>query len=138
MKLPSLFPVTFLAGGILLGTCLQDRFIPSLLIVVVTAGFLLAAGLIALGRNQIIVAGILAGCAWASLGFAAFRLERISAPANLASALIESGRLDAGTALRWQGRLRSDPLELPWGIRYEIGLEQVETGTGVTPVAGGL
>jgi competence protein ComEC len=40
--------------------------------------------------------------------------------------------------LRWRGRLRSDPLPLPWGTRYEINLDEVETSAGVTPVAGGL
>lgn len=138
MKLPSLFPVTFLAGGILLASRLQNRLILSPRICLISAAALLVAGLIAFGKNRVIAAGVLAGCAWAALGVAAPQLEQISTPANLASALIESGKLDAGTALRWQGRLRSDPLELPWGIRYEIGLDQVQTGLGVTPVSGGL
>jgi competence protein ComEC len=46
--------------------------------------------------------------------------------------------MDAGTALRWRGRLRGDPLQLPWGMRYEIDLEEVESARGITPVAGGL
>ena len=69
---------------------------------------------------------------------AASNLERASVPPNLAGTLIESGKLDAGTALRWRGRLRSDPLQLPWGMRYEINLDEVESSAGVTPVAGGL
>jgi competence protein ComEC len=52
--------------------------------------------------------------------------------------LIETGKLDATTALRWRGRLRSDPLQLPWGKRYEIDLDEVESPAGVTPVSGGL
>ncbi len=138
MKLPSLFPVTFLAGGILLATRLQDRLILSPGICIAMAAALLAVGLVALRTNRVAVAGFFAGCAWVSLGFTALRLERVSKPANQASALIESGKLDSGTALRWRGRLRSDPLSLPWGIRYELGLEGVETSAGVTPVAGGL
>jgi hypothetical protein len=52
--------------------------------------------------------------------------------------LIETGKLDATTALRWRGRLRSDPLPLPWGKRYEIDLDEVESSVGVTAVSGGL
>jgi competence protein ComEC len=138
MKLPSLFPVTFLAGGILLSARFPDLpHFPACAYLII-AVLLLIGGLIALRRGWIATAAILAGCVWASLGFAASSFERISKPTNLASALIESGRLDAGTALRWRGRLRNDPLELPWGIRYEVGLEEVETGLGVTPTAGGL
>src|SRR5258708_28695265 len=59
-------------------------------------------------------------------------------PTNLASALIESGKLDSSAALRWRGRLRADPLALPWGTRYEINLQEVESASGVTPVSGGL
>jgi competence protein ComEC len=40
--------------------------------------------------------------------------------------------------LRWRGRLRSDPLQLPWGMRFEIDLDEVEASAGVTPVSGGL
>ena len=36
----------------------------------------------------------------------------------------------AAHALRWRGRLRSDPLELPWGTRYEIELDEVESSAG--------
>ena len=40
--------------------------------------------------------------------------------------------------MRWRGRLRGDPLQLPWGTRYEIDLDEVESSAGVTPVTGGL
>ena len=83
-------------------------------------------------------AALFAAGAWLSLGMSASTLERASIPPNLASTLIESGKLDAEYSLRWRGRLRSDPLQVPWGTRYEINLEEVETSAGVTPVAGGL
>jgi competence protein ComEC len=69
---------------------------------------------------------------------AASKLERASISPNLGSSLIERGKIDAETPLRWQGCLRSDPLQLPWGVRYEIELEQVESSAGVMPVSGGL
>src|SRR3984957_9182250 len=92
----------------------------------------------ALRRNWIFPAAVFAAGAWLSVGIAASNLERASVPPNLASNLIESRKLDASTALRWRGRLRSDPLQLPWGKRYEINLDEVETAQGVAPVAGGL
>jgi competence protein ComEC len=138
MKLPSLFPVACFAGGILLsGTMAHDwPFAPRICILAALV-FLLSAYLL-LQRSWILTAAIFGACAWVFLGFAAANLERGSASPSLASTLIESGKLDASEALRWRGRLRSDPLQLPWGTRYEIALEQVESSAGVTPVTGGL
>jgi competence protein ComEC len=79
-----------------------------------------------------------ATAAWLCLGCAAAGLERISIPTNLASSLIDSGKLDSSVALRWRGRLHMDPLALPWGTRYEINLEGVETAAGLMAVRGGL
>ena len=138
MKLPSLFPIVFFAGGILLSTELRTLALTRPGIVILGALLLLLCGYIALRKNFIFVASVFAAIAWLALGIAASNLERASIPANLASALIESGKLDSGTALRWRGKLRSDPLQLPWGARYEIKLDEVETSQGVTRVAGGL
>ncbi len=138
MKLPSLFPVTFIAGGILLSIELKNFASPSPRIFLFVALLFLLAGTIVLRRNWILPAALFAAGAWLFIGFAASSLERASVPQNLAGTLIESGKLDAGTALRWRGRLRSDPLQLPWGMRYEINLDEVESSKGVMPVAGGL
>ncbi len=83
------------------------------------------------------LAAIAAAALWICLGTAGSGFERISAPANLASSLIESGTLDSSVALRWRGRLRTDALQLPWGRRYELDLEEVESAGGITPVGGG-
>jgi competence protein ComEC len=99
---------------------------------------LLLLGWIALRRHWILCATFFAACAWLSLGLVADSLQRRSASPNLASTLIESGKLDSSTPLRWRGRLRSDPFELPWGKRYEINLEEVASAVGTTPVTGGL
>src|SRR5580692_2689296 len=138
MKLPSLFPVTFLAGGILLSSRLRGYPFPSFRLCIATSALLLAAGFVCLRRDRVLPALVLAAFAWAALGLAASSLERASTPSNLAGSLIESGRLDGSVALRWRGRLRSDPLDLPWGIRYELNLEEVEARGGAVPIAGGL
>ena len=138
MKLPSLFPIAFFAGGIFLSIELKNVALLSPRIIVFAALLFLLIGYIALRQNWVLAAALFAAGAWLSLGMAASNLERVSVPANLASTLIESGKLDASTALRWRGRLRGDPLQLPWGTRYEINLDEVESSAGVTPVAGGL
>jgi competence protein ComEC len=138
MKLPSLFPIAFFAGGILLSIELRALALPRPGSYILGALLLLLCGYIALRQNWIFTAAILAAGAWLAAGIVASNLERASVPSNLASTLIESGKLDSGTALRWRGRLRGDPLHLPWGKRYEINLDEVETAQGVTPVAGGL
>jgi len=138
MKLPSLFPVVFFAGGILLSIELKNFALLSPRNFIFAALLLLLFGYIVLRRNWILPAALFAAGAWLLLGISAANLERASVPPNLASTLIESGNLDSGTALRWRGRLRGDPLQLPWGTRYEINLDEVESSSGITPVAGGL
>jgi len=138
MKLPSLFPVAFFAGGILLSIELKKSALLSPRIIVIAAILFLLFGYIALRQDLILAAALFAAGAWLSLGMAASHLERASVPPNLAASLIESGKLESETALRWRGRLRGDPLRLPWGMRYEIDLDEVESSAGVTPVAGGL
>src|ERR1035437_3166385 len=138
MKLPSLCPVVCFAGGILLsGTLAKHWHLTPGICILVTA-FLLLSAYVLLRQNWILTAAILGAGAWLCLGFAAANLERASVSPNLASTLIETGKLDASAPLRWRGRLRSDPLQLPWGTRYEIALEEVESSSGVTPVTGGL
>ena len=138
MKLPSLFPVGFFAGGIFLSLELKKFAWLGPRTCIFVALLLLLFGYFTLRRNWVLVAALFAASAWLSLGVAASNLERASAPPNLAGTLIESGKLDAETPLRWRGRLRGDPLGLPWGTRYEISLDEVESSAGVTPVAGGL
>jgi competence protein ComEC len=138
MKLPSLWPVVCFAGGILLFAKFAAHLHLTPRFFLLAAASLLLSGFVLLHRNWLVPAFIAAAAAWLCLGCAAAGLERISIPSNLASSLIESGKLDSSVALRWRGRLRADPLALPWGTRYEINLEAVESATGVMPLSGGL
>ncbi len=139
MKLPSLFPVVCFAGGILLSGTLANRVHvpPANCILLLPRSFCFWHSFCCAGDGFSLqrFSERQRGCAWA------LRLrtwsELPSLP-NLASTLIETGKLDGSAALRWRGRLRSDPLDLPWGTRYEIALEEVESSAGVTPVTGGL
>jgi competence protein ComEC len=138
MKLPSLFPIAFFAGGIFLSIEIRTLTVPRSGMYFLGALLFLVVGFVGLRRNWIVAAAACGACMWLLLGIAASNLERASVPSNLASTLIESGKIDSSTALRWRGKLRSDPLELPWGKRYEINLEQVQSSQGVTRAAGGL
>jgi competence protein ComEC len=138
MKLPTLWPVLSFAGGILLFRATTAHLHPALRFDLLAAGFLLVAGVLALRKSRLIIALALGAAAWVCLGLAVAGFEQASIPSNLASTLIETGKLDSSVPLRWRGRLRSDPLSLPWGKRYEIELHEVETASGVTPVTGGL
>jgi competence protein ComEC len=138
MKLPSLWPVVCFAGGILLSGKLTAHFFLAPRVFLLAAACLLLAGFILLSRRWLLPAGLAATVAWLCLGCAAAGLERISVPANLASSLVESGKLDSSVALRWRGRLRVDPVALPWGTRYAINLDEVESAAGAVPVSGGL
>jgi competence protein ComEC len=104
----------------------------TVVIIAIVAGGVLAA------RNFSIAAWICALAAWCALGAFAATLERAAVPATHITKLIAAGKLDTSTPLRWQGRLRSDPLLFPWGRRYEIELEQVELADTKMPVKGGL
>ena len=138
MKLPSFWPVVCFAGGILLFGKFAAHLYLTPRFYLAAAASLLLVGFVALRKSWLLAAGTVGVAAWLCLGFAAADLERISAPSNLASSLIESGKLDSSVALRWRGRLRLDPLQLPWGTRYEINLDEVESAAGVFPVSGGL
>src|SRR5271157_3974534 len=138
MKLPSLYIATSLAGGILLAdlTFLQAHF-GSRTWMLLGLACLAAGGLLArLGNSWPSWAAAMA--AWIFLGGAASTLERTAVPSDRVTSLIEQGRIETGQPLRWTGRLRQDPVRLPWGLRYDVELEQVEVGGNSLPVHGGL
>jgi competence protein ComEC len=142
MKLPFLPIVAAFAGGILLPGAVLTHLPAQFL---ARAWFLLAAmclctASVALSRPRrgLWFAWTSALAAWLSLGAAAATLERAGVPANPASHLADSGEINSKEPLRWTGRLRQDPVRLPWGLRYEITLERVEVAGTELPVQGGL
>ncbi len=100
------------------------------------AGLLAGFALLRAGRQASAwAAGMLA---WACIGALAGALEPRAIAEHHVTRLLASGELPDDVALRWQGRLRSDPVQLPWGERYEIELEAVEIGGRTRAVSGGL
>ena len=59
-------------------------------------------------------------------------------PADHVTALIARNALNIDQPLRWRGTLRADPLDLPWGVRYQLDLEAVQSAGAWIGVSGGL
>ncbi len=81
------------------------------------------------------------GCsllAWLALGGLAFGIEHNTVPKNHVTRPLADSQIDTTEPLRWQGRLREDPLRLPWGRRFEIDLESVEVAGATIAATGGL
>lgn len=134
MKLPALW----LVAVFVLGIAFASRFPASLNAPLFVAILAILVGAILCWRKRLQAAWILALLAWASLGSFAANIEKASVPSDHVTRLIAAGRLDTSIPLRWRGRLREDPLALPWGHRFELDLERVEVGGQAIPASGGL
>jgi competence protein ComEC len=138
MKLPALLIAFSVAAGILAAPPIaaHTRHAPALslaaALVCIALGFLL---LLLRRTNLAWTLGLLA---WFCLALSAAQIERMAIPTNQVTNLVSTGELGSQQPLRWRGILRADPLPLPWGIRYDIDLQQVQTTGEWQPVRGGL
>ena len=134
MKLPALWIAVAFAAGI----GIELRWHQRLGACVAVAAIAILAGGIFIWRQRAGAAAICVAAAWFALGGTALRIEDAGVPANHVTRLLAQNRIDLTEPLRWHGRLREDPLVMPWGRRYEIDLEQVEVGGESIPTSGGL
>ena len=134
MKLPALWLTAAFAAGVEIASW---RAAPLRLCVSAAAAAIVLSGILA-WRNRLAVAWALALLAWVATGAAAIGAERAALPPNHVAKLIAAGRLDTSEPLRWRGRLRDDPMALPWGHRYQIDLEEVQAAGTTLEVRGGL
>jgi len=134
VKLPALWIAAAFAAGIAVASRRPDTL--RVWIAAAVLSILLAG--IAVWRNRLAAACVLALLAWIATGAVAMAVERASVPADHVTRLIAGRRLDTNDTLRWRGRLREDPMPLPWGTRYTIDLEEVEVGGAQLPATGGL
>src|ERR1700722_4768524 len=134
MKLPAVWIFAAFASGI--GIAMRWPGSPGLWAaagaVAILCGALLA------WRNYSSPSWIFALAAWLAIGGLSCGVEQSVVPKNHITRLLASNRIDLSVPLRWRGRLREDPMALPWGRRYEIDLEQVEIAGEIIPVSGGL
>jgi competence protein ComEC len=138
LKSPSLCILAAFAAGILPATLkLFHVNLPVGLPALVSCAAFLAALLLWILRAGA-WAFVVALLGWVATGALAFSLAQHAQPANLASSMIEDGRLDASQPLRWRGVLREDPARLPYGVRFEVELEDVSISGETIQVTGGL
>ena len=134
MKIPALWMAAAFAAGLAI---IQHAAI-SVSLCAAAAGACIMLALIALRLRRAGIAWIFTLAAWVAVGSIAASMQRAHVPANGVTTLIAHARLDTSVPLRWQGRLRTDPADRPWGREYLIDLEQVEAGDATMPVRGGL
>jgi predicted membrane metal-binding protein len=134
MKLPALWIAAAFAAGIGIIT----RWPHQPLLYAAVAALAILAGSILIWRRLLFASAICALAAWTALGGLAHGIEQAAVPANHVTRLIAANRIDLTEPLRWRGRLREDPLVMPWGRRYEIDIEQVESGGQILAASGGL
>ncbi|MGB0036311.1 MAG: ComEC/Rec2 family competence protein, partial [Candidatus Acidiferrales bacterium] len=139
MKLPTLWIAAAFAAGIGVATRWPAT---SLEVWFATAAVAIAIGAILLWRKHAASAWVIALAAWMALGAAGSGVERAAIPSNHITRLISQNgmqaQIDTSVALRWRGRLREDPIMLPWGRRFDIELEEVESAGATVHVSGGL
>jgi competence protein ComEC len=138
MKLPALLIAIFVAAGVLAASPIAVHTKHGLDVSLGTALCCIVAGFGFVGLRRANLAWTAGLVAWFLLAAAAGQIERRAMPANQVTNLAGTGRLDLGEPLRWRGILRADPLRLPWGIRYDIDLEQVQAAGQWRAVHGGL
>ncbi len=138
MKLPALLIAVFIAAGVLAAAPIAAHTTRSLDLFLGIAPCCVALGLALLRLRRVNLAWTASLLAWFFVAAAAAQIERIAIPPNQVAHLAASGQLDLDEPLRWRGILRADPLRLPWGIRYDIDLEQVQAAGEWRPVRGGL
>lgn len=138
MKVAAIWIAAAVAAGIGVGEWEAMQGQAGTRIWIALAAVAILAGMLLVKRGWNTGAWAVGLAAWMALGAAAAGMERAAAPENLATRLIERGEIDAEESLRWTGVLRADPVRLPWGVRCEMELEQVEAEGRAVAVMGGL
>jgi competence protein ComEC len=142
MKLPAVAIVAAFACGIALGLCplLSSRSASHAFLIggFVVAGFLILSGIVLTRLEQLVLGAAASMLSWILLGVLGAGIAQQPLPANHIVTLIDGGRIDLYTPLRWYGRLRDEPARLPWGYGYEIELAAVEYQNALVPTQGGM
>jgi competence protein ComEC len=83
-------------------------------------------------------AAIVSGVCWVFLGTLGACISNQPLPGNHIVSLINTGRIDLHTPLRWHGKLRDEPTKLPWGFGLEVQLAGVDYENSQVSAQGGL
>jgi competence protein ComEC len=142
MRLPAVAIAALFACGVVLGQApwFAERVSSHVYLAIgfASTGLLICAG-IALARiGRLFPALTLSTVSWIILGALGAGIANQPRPADYVLSLVESGRVDLTTPLRWHGRLRDEPAKLSWGYGYEIELSGVEYDGSLVNAQGGL
>ena len=142
MRLPAVAIAALFACGAVLGQApwFSER-VPShvyLAIGFASVGFFVCVGIFFAIINRLFPAAVVSALSWLILGVLGAGIANQPRPANYVLSLVEAGRVNLKTPLRWHGRLRDEPARLPWGYGYEIELTGVEYEGSLVPARGGL
>jgi len=142
VRLPAVAIASAFAGGIAIGLLPGVKaHAGSRELVVgffILALVVLLAGVIFAARDSLWAAAGASLCCWTLLGIVGAFVAQQPRAADYIISLMESGRLDLHTPLRWHGNLRDEPARLPWGYGYEVELSGVDYRGDFLPVRGGL
>jgi competence protein ComEC len=138
MKFPALALAATIAAGILFGGVAAAHFPHGISLYLAMSAIGLLASFVFLACSWTYPAGATSLLAWFCLGILAAQLQPLAIPSDNVATLASRGSLDLSEPLRWHGAPRSDPLALPWGLRYDLDLQEVRPGDAWRPVSGGL
>ena len=142
MRLPAVAIAAVFAGGAVLGQAewLAQRASSHTFLTAgfIAAGVLLCVGIVLVRIGRLFPAAGISVLSWAILGILGAGIAEQPRPADYVLSLVEAGRLDLKTPLRWHGRLRDEPVRLPWGYGYEVELTGVEYQGSFERARGGL
>src|ERR1700686_1235449 len=142
MKLPALAITTAFALGIACGLnseiaqhASSHRFVAFLFCSAATS---LLIGFVFAYRSRVILAGLASLLCWGMLGVTGICIQEQPRRANHILSLVDTGRIDLKSPLRYYGRLADEPEKLPWGEGYDIELAGVDYQGLFVPANGGL
>ena len=142
MKVPAVAIVAIFVFGIVLDLyfpAAPASHFPVILALCFSAAlFFICAGIVLTRLGKLALAAIASLLNWTLVGVLAAVLGSQPRPADHVLTLIETGRLDLETPLRWHGRLRDEPSRLPWGYGYEIAVSSVDYRGETLATQGGM
>ena len=119
MKLPAVAIAALFACGVVLGQTawLAERISTHTYLAIGFAGvaFLICLGIFLARIGRLFPASTVSVLCWIILGLLGAGIANQPRPADYILSLVEAGRVDLKTPLRWHGRLRDEPARLPWG-----------------------
>jgi competence protein ComEC len=142
MRLPAVAIAALFACGVVLGQTpwfAHREFSHTYLLAGSASGaFLIGSGIVLVRIGLLFPAAVFSALSWLILGVLGAGIANQPRTANYVLSLVEAGRVDLKTPLRWHGRLRDEPARLPWGYGYEIELTGVEYKGSLVPARGGM